>query len=73
MALFSLFQAFGIVSELLLVRVVSHVAAVHELDVHAGERDEQGHYPEGSINDLVEKRLVQLAERSAEFGKEGNE
>jgi lon-related putative ATP-dependent protease len=50
---------------------VEHVDQGIELltGVPAGERDEQGHYPEGNINDLVEKRLAQLAERSAELGK----
>ena len=29
----------------------------------AGERDENGHFPDGSINQRVEKRLTELAER----------
>jgi lon-related putative ATP-dependent protease len=41
--------------------------------VPAGERDDQGKYPEGSINDLVEKRLLKLAEKRAEFAAEGKE
>jgi len=41
--------------------------------VPAGERDEQGRYPEGSINDLVEKRLLQLAAKRSKFTSEGEE
>jgi predicted ATP-dependent protease len=37
--------------------------------VPAGERDEEGNYPEGSINRLVETRLAELAEKRAEFTK----
>jgi lon-related putative ATP-dependent protease len=40
----------------------------------AGERDEEGNYPEGSINYLVERRLSELAEKRSEFtasAKEG--
>ncbi len=33
----------------------------------AGQRDEQGNYPEGSINYLVETRLTELAQKRAEF------
>jgi lon-related putative ATP-dependent protease len=58
-----------------------HIYPVEHIDqgielltgVTAGERDEQDRYPDGSINDLVEKRLVQLAERRAEFAAEGKE
>ncbi len=58
-----------------------HIYPVEHIDqgielltgVTAGERDEQGQYPEGSINDLVEKRLAQLAEKRAELGAEGKE
>jgi len=58
-----------------------HIYPVEHIDqgielltgVTAGQRDEQGHYPEGSINDLVEKRLVELAEARAEFAAEGKE
>src|SRR5206468_8648250 len=36
--------------------------------IRAGARDEaQGQYPEGSINDRVEKRLVAMAEKLKEF------
>ena len=35
----------------------------------AGEKDEEGNYPPGSINYLVAKRLVQMAERSKRFGE----
>jgi predicted ATP-dependent protease len=37
----------------------------------AGERDDQGNYPEGSINFLVEQRLQEFAERRAELNEEG--
>lgn len=33
----------------------------------AGERDEEGNFPEGSVNQLVEARLIQLAERQRAF------
>jgi predicted ATP-dependent protease len=33
----------------------------------AGERDEEGNYPEASINDLVERRLGELAEKRSDF------
>jgi lon-related putative ATP-dependent protease len=39
----------------------------------AGERDEEGNYPEGSINDLVEKRLGELAEKRSEFSASAKE
>ncbi len=41
----------------------------------AGERDEHGHYPQGSVNLMVEKRLADMAERLQAFAssKEGNE
>jgi len=39
----------------------------------AGERDEEGNYPEGSVNYLVEKRLRELAETRAQFGESGKE
>ncbi|MFN2218080.1 MAG: Lon-insertion domain-containing protein, partial [Anaerolineae bacterium] len=41
----------------------------------AGERDEEGNYPEGSINYLVEEQLSRLAEKRQEFSapaKEGS-
>ncbi|OUC05391.1 ATP-dependent protease, partial [Litorilinea aerophila] len=37
--------------------------------VPAGERDEEGNYPEGSINQRVETRLAQLAEKRKEFDR----
>jgi predicted ATP-dependent protease len=33
----------------------------------AGERDDEGLYPEDSINRLVEDRLIELAEKAQEF------
>ncbi len=36
--------------------------------VPAGERDEEGNYPEGSINYLVEEHLEQMAEKAREMG-----
>jgi lon-related putative ATP-dependent protease len=39
--------------------------------VPAGERDEEGRFPEGSINQLVEERLIALAEKHRDFA-EGN-
>jgi len=36
----------------------------------AGERDEEGNYPEGSFNALVEKRLLELAEKRARFAEQ---
>lgn len=39
-----------------------------------GERDEEGRYPEGTINYLVEERLAELAQRRMEFsGAAGGE
>ena len=35
--------------------------------IPAGERDEEGNFPEGSINQLVEARLVTLAEKQRAF------
>lgn len=54
-----------------------HVYAVETIDqgiailtgIPAGERDAQGNFPEGSINQRVETRLVQLAERRLEAGR----
>lgn len=54
-----------------------HVYAVDTTDrgieiltgVPAGEKDEEGNYPRGSINYLVAKRLAQMAERSKGFGE----
>jgi lon-related putative ATP-dependent protease len=46
--------------------------------IPAGERDEEGNFPEGSINQRVESRLIELAEKQRAFsaptkGKEGEE
>ena len=41
--------------------------------VPAGERDDQGNYPEGTINYKVEQRLAELAERRARFAKSAEE
>jgi len=38
--------------------------------VEAGERDEEGNYPEGSVNARVQARLKELAERLKAFGRE---
>ena len=38
--------------------------------VKAGARQEDGTFEEGSVNDLVDKRLRDLAEKMQEFGKE---
>jgi predicted ATP-dependent protease len=35
--------------------------------VPAGERDEEGNYPEGSVNAMVEQRLVEMAEKRRAF------
>jgi hypothetical protein len=34
----------------------------------AGERDDEGNFTEGSINHLVEARLIELAETQRAFG-----
>jgi hypothetical protein len=41
--------------------------------IPAGERDEEGHFPEGSVNQLVEARLIELAERQRAFAKPSGE
>ncbi len=41
--------------------------------VPAGERDEAGNYPEGSINYLVQARLAELARKQAAFGAKAEE
>lgn len=41
--------------------------------VPAGERDEEGNYPEESVNYLVEARLAELAEKRAQFAKAAKE
>lgn len=35
----------------------------------AGESDEEGKFPEGTVNYLVEQRLIELAEKRQEFGR----
>ncbi len=39
--------------------------------VNAGERGEDGSFPEGSVNALVEQQLVEYATARKSFGKEG--
>ena len=39
----------------------------------AGEPDEEGNYPEGTINYRVEQRLQALAERAREFASKDDE
>jgi len=39
--------------------------------VPAGELDEEGNFPEGSMNQLVEARLIELAERQRDFAAPG--
>ncbi len=41
--------------------------------IPAGEKDEEGNYPRGTINYLVARRLEQMAERSKRFGEEDKE
>jgi predicted ATP-dependent protease len=41
--------------------------------IPAGERNEEGQFPEGSVNQLVEARLIELAERQRDFGKSPTE
>jgi len=38
--------------------------------VKAGQRSDDGSYPEGTINDLVDRKLQELAEGLKEFGRE---
>ena len=52
-----------------------HVYSVQTVDqateiltgIPAGERDEEGNFPEGSINQLAEARLIELAEKQRAF------
>jgi predicted ATP-dependent protease len=54
-----------------------HVYSVQTVDqgvelltgIPAGERDEEGDFPEGSINQLVEARLIELAETQRAFAE----
>ncbi len=39
----------------------------------AGQRDEKGNYPEGTVNYKVQQRLTELARRRAEFAKSAEE
>ncbi len=41
--------------------------------VPAGERDPEGNYSEGTINYKVEQRLIEMAEKRSQFGKEAEE
>ncbi len=41
--------------------------------VEAGDRDEEGNYPEGTVNYLVEARLTEMAEKLAAFRASGEE
>lgn len=53
-----------------------HIAAIETVDegielltgLPAGERDEQGKYPDGTFNHFVEARLLELALQRKEFG-----
>ena len=55
-----------------------HVFAVRSIDegvevlmgTPAGERQPDGSYPEGSVNDLVTRRLKEMAERLAKYPRE---
>jgi predicted ATP-dependent protease len=38
--------------------------------VPAGQRDAEGHYPEGTVNRKVEDRLAEMAEKSKAFEQE---
>jgi hypothetical protein len=38
--------------------------------VPAGEKQDDGKYPEGTINYLVDKKLKEMAEKLKEFGSE---
>jgi len=39
----------------------------------AGERDEEGKFPEGTVNQRVEARLIELAEKQHSFGESSEE
>jgi hypothetical protein len=39
----------------------------------AGERDDEGHFPEDTINHRVEQRLVELAQKRREFAQSEEE
>ena len=38
-------------------------------DLPAGERDDEGEFPEGGMNYLVEKRLIELAQKHRDFAE----
>ncbi len=42
-------------------------------ELPAGERDEEGNYPEGSINGRVEARLAELSEKQRQFSRASRE
>jgi len=52
-----------------------HIYPMHTVDeaielltgIPAGERDEEGHFPEGSVNQLADARLIELAEKQRDF------
>ena len=56
-----------------------HIYAVETIDqgmeiltgVPSGERDSSGNFPEGCVNDRVEKRLIELAQRRIEASRQG--
>ena len=58
-----------------------HIYAVSTTDegievltgVPAGERNSEGHYPAGSINDRVQKKLLQYSEQQKQFAAAGTE
>ncbi len=54
------------------IRTVDHAMEILT-GVPMGERDEEGSYPEGTLNHRVERRLVDLAEKAREFGLEKKE
>jgi hypothetical protein len=41
--------------------------------VPAGERNEEGAWPEGSVNDLVDRRLRKFAETAQQFSSKESE
>ena len=58
-----------------------HIYSVETIDqgielltgLPAGELDETGHYPAGSINARVQARLTELAEKRQAFSKNGKD
>ncbi len=55
-----------------------HIYAISTIDegisiltgVEAGQPDEKGAYPEGTVNHLVNMRLEEMAEKMEEYGRE---